>query len=148
MLIDEWAEISELFLNDSGLVIEHYIDGRATAEFAVYDASGSFTFYERQQVLIKDVVGDLFFAGVLQKAEEIKIPGQAAKIHSISAADYTAILEWRLCDYAAEDTLAGDAVRAIMNEYLAEEGITEGYIEDGELLTEIAIGNKSVARSL
>jgi len=148
MLLDEWIEIGQLWLNDSGLLLDHYIDGRATAAFAIWDESGAYTFYERQQVTIKAWDNTLFFAGVLQKAETIKLPGSAtAKFHSIEAADYTCILEWRTCDYAAENKLAGDAVREILAEYLAEEGITEGLIEAGELLTEISIGNKSVAQA-
>jgi len=148
LLLDDWIEISQRWLNDPGLVLDHYIDGRATAAFAIWDESGAYTFYERQQVTIKSWDNTLFFAGVLQKVETIKLPGSAtAKFHSVEAADYTCILEWRTCDYAAENKLAGDAVREILAEYLAEEGITEGLIEAGELLTEISIGNKSVAQA-
>lgn len=134
---------SSIIQNESGLLIDHYVDGRATCTFTVYDSTGAFTFYERQQVQVKDENDNLEFAGVVQSVETVTIPGTDKKFHSISAADFTAILGWRLVDYAAEDTLAGDAVRAIMVEFLASEGITEGYIESGELLTQIAIGNKS-----
>jgi hypothetical protein len=146
---EELAAISDQkWLAVEPLVIDHYIDGRATTEFVVWDSAGEFTFYERQKILITDLDLVPFFAGVLQKAETTKLPGSAtAKFHSISAADYTAILEWRLCDYAAENKLAGDAVSEILLEYLAEEGIAAGVIEGGELLTEISIGNKSVAQA-
>jgi hypothetical protein len=143
MLLDDWADITQLWLNDAGLPIDHYTDGRATASFTVYDAAGAYTFYERQQVVIQNWDNTLVFAGVVQTCQTIRIPGTTIKFHSIDAADYTAVLGWRLVDYAATDKLPGDAVREIMAEYLVEEGISEGYIEDGSILTEISIGNKS-----
>ena len=142
-LLDDWAEIGQLWLNDAGLAMDHYTDGRATASFTVYDAAGAYTFYERQQVIIEHWDHTLVFAGVVQTCQTVAIPGTSHKFHSIDAADYTAILGWRIVDYAATDKLPGDAVKEILDEYLAEEGISEGYIEDGSILTEIAIGNKS-----
>lgn len=126
---------------------DDYTDGRATAGFTVFDSAGDLTFYERQQVLITDADMVKDFAGVIQEAAVHVIPGTVKKFMVISAADFTAVLDWRNVDYSALDTLAGDAVRAIMDEYLAEEGITEGYIEGGELLTEISIGNKTAGEA-
>jgi hypothetical protein len=134
-------------LSCESLSIDHYIDGRATAGFTVFDSAGDLTFYERQQVLITDADMVKSFAGVIQEAAAHVIPGTVKKFIVIGAADFTAILDWRNVDYSALDTLVGDAVRAIMDEYLAEEGITEGYIEGGELLTEISIGNKTVGEA-
>jgi len=138
---------TEHILTIEPLTIEHDIDGRSVASFTIWDADAEFTFYERQQVIILGNNGSTApfgFAGVIVSVAETPIPRSTAKMHYVEAADYTAILEWRIVDYAAEDTLAGDAVTEIMEDYLAEEGITEGVIEDGELLTEISIGNKSV----
>src|SRR5574343_885154 len=143
LLDDAWAGIAHLWLNESALNIEHNADHRSTASFTVYDASGSLTFYERQLVHIRNMDKELRFMGVVQSCQTISIPGTAMKFHSIDAADLSAVLDWRMVDYAAEDKLAGDAIREILSEYLAEEGITEGYIEDGNLMTEIAISNKS-----
>jgi hypothetical protein len=141
---DAWAGITHLWLNESGLSIEHNADHRSTSGFTVYDASGSMTFYERQLVSIRNIDNELRFVGVIQNCQTIRIPGTNVKFHTIDAADLSSILDWRVVDYAAEDKLAGDAVREILAEYLAEEGITEGYIEDGNLMTAIAISNKSV----
>jgi len=141
-------DVSQLWLNDSGLTIDHYTDGRSTAAFTVLDSAGAYTFYERQQVLIRSADNALRFGGVVQSCNTFRIPGTTIKFHSIEAADYTAILDWRMIDYSAENQLAGDAVQAILDEYLAEEGITAGYIEDGNLLTEISIGNKSALQGL
>ena len=91
---------------------------------------------------------NLLYAGLIQSCEETAIPGSAMKFHSIESADFTSMLDWRVVDYAAEDTLPGDAVRDIIEEYLAEEGITEGYIEDGTVLEEISLGNVSAATGL
>jgi len=135
-------------LNESAIQIDHYVDGRATAGFAVFDVGGIYIFYERQQVTIRDLAGALVFGGVVQSCESIRIPGSVAKIHTIAAADYTAILDWRIVDYAEEDQLAGDAVLEILADYLAAEGITEGEIESGNLLTQIEIANKSAYQGL
>ena len=136
---------SPIWLNDPGVSIEHNVDGRATASLTIRDDSGTMVFYERQKVLITDLDGVPDFAGLVQSCEEIKIPGTSMKFHSIEAADFTLILDWRIIDYAATDKLPGDAVREIIDEYLAEEGITEGYIEDGVSLTEISLGNVTAA---
>lgn len=53
MLLDEWADIDQLWLNESGLTIEHRTDGRSSASFVVLDSAGAYTFYERQQVIIE-----------------------------------------------------------------------------------------------
>ncbi len=144
LLDDDWAGIGHLWLNESGLNIEHNADHRSTASFTVYDASGAYTFYERQLVHIRNLDNEIRFMGVVQSCQTIRIPGTAIKFHSIEAADLSSILDWRMADYAAEDKLAGDAVREILSEYLGEEGVTEGYIEGGNLMDEIAISNKSV----
>lgn len=143
MLLDEWIGSENLWLNDSGLQIEHRTDGRSSASFVVLDTAGAYTFYERQQVIIQYWDGTKQFAGVVQSCQEIRLPGTDVKFHTIDAVDYTAILGWRMIDYAANDKLPGTAVQEILDEYLAEEGITAGYIEPGNQLTEIAIGNKS-----
>ena len=143
LLDDTWAGITHLWLNESGLTIEHNTDHRATASFTVFDSAGSKDFYERELVYARNIDNEVRFLGVVQSCESYPLPGTASKFHTIDATDLTAILDWRVVDYAAEDTLAGDAVREIMSEYLGEEGITEGYIEDGNLMTEIAISNKS-----
>ncbi|MCK9570403.1 hypothetical protein M0R72_15760 [Candidatus Pacearchaeota archaeon] len=148
LTLAEIFSVNSLILNESGIQIEHNVDGRATSSFTAYDSAGSLTFYERQKVECKDLDNNLLFAGLVQSAEEVKVPGTDIKFHSIDATDFTAMLDWRVIDYAAEDTLAGDAVKAIMTEYLAEEGITEGYIEDGVVLTEISLGDVTATVAL
>ncbi len=135
-------------LSCEAITKDHYIDGRSTAGFVVLDETAAYQFNEREQVLIEDIDGNKEFAGIVLRCEEFKFPGSALTFHTIDAADYTAILDWRVIDYAAEDKLAGGAVREIIDEYLVEEGITEGYIESGELLTEISIGNKTALQGL
>jgi lysophospholipase L1-like esterase len=133
------------WLANEPLSIDHYTAGRATAGFVALDLTGAMTFYERQMVIIESLDEEKYFAGLVQSCESVQIPGTSMVFHTIDATDFTAMLDWRLIDYAAEDQLAGDAVRAIMEEYLAEEGITEGYIANGELLTQIALANCSAA---
>ena len=145
MTAEEMAGIKDYrILVGESLAIDHNTDGRSTCSFVVRDDAGTYAFYEREQVLITDLDMIKSFGGVLQSDEVTRIPANVMRFHSISATDYTAILDWRVVDYSANDKLAGDAVREMMIEYLTEEGVTEGYIEGGELLTEISIGNKSI----
>lgn len=136
------------WLTSEPLSIDHYVDGRATAGFVILDLAGTMTFYERELALVTNLDEEHSFAGLVQSCESIRIPGTSMVFHTIDATDFTAILDWRLVDYAAEDKLAGDAVRDILEEYLAEEGITEGYIANGELLTQIALTNCSATTAL
>jgi hypothetical protein len=147
-LAEIFATSNNIWLNDPGVNIEHNVDGRATANFAVKDDAGTMTFYERMKVEIRDIDNIPYFCGIIQSCEEVKIPGSAMKFHSIDATDFTAMLDWRVIDYAAETKLAGEAVREILAEYLAEEGITEGYIEDGVVLTEISLGDVTATVAL
>ena len=143
------AIASRKWLSGEPLSIDHYTDGRATFGLSIYDSEGIFAFFERQQVRVMDLDHIASFAGLVQSAQSIRFPGSnTKKFWVIDAADFTSMLDWRVIDYAAEDKLAGDAVREIMDEYLEEEGITEGYIEGGELLTEISFGNCSATVAL
>jgi len=136
------------WLANEPLSIDHYVDGRATAGFVVLDLTGAMAFYERGLVLVTDLDENRSFAGLVQSCESVRIPGTSIVFHTIEATDFTAILDWRLVDYAAENTLAGEAVRDLIEEYLAEEGITEGYIANGELLTQITFANCSATTAL
>jgi hypothetical protein len=143
------AIVSRKWLSGEPLSIDHYTDGRATCGLTIYDSAGAFAFFERMQILIEDLDKNKSFAGLVHSAQSTRFPGSdTKKSWVIDAADFTAMLDWRVVDYAAEDTLAGQAVREIMDEYLAEEGITEGYIEDGLVLTEISFGNCSATVAL
>jgi hypothetical protein len=141
-------QVTSKILNGSSINIEHNVDGRATCSFTVRDDAGAMAFYERMAVECKDLDNNILYAGLVQSAEETKIPGNVVKFHGIESADFTAMLDWRVIDYAAEDKLAGDAVKEILTEYLAEEGITEGYIEDGVVLTEISLGDVTATVAL
>ncbi|MCK9569636.1 hypothetical protein M0R72_11905 [Candidatus Pacearchaeota archaeon] len=140
--------INSKILNDSSINIEHNVDGRATCSFSVKDEAGTLAFYERMAVECRDLDNNLSYAGLVQSCEVTKIPGLAMRFHSIDSTDFTAMLDWRVIDYAAENKLPGAAVREIITEYLAEEGITEGYIEDGVQLDSIALGNVSASAGL
>ncbi|MFA4886176.1 MAG: hypothetical protein WC601_10450 [Desulfotomaculaceae bacterium] len=147
---------SHKWLQSEPLQVDHYTDGRATCNFAVLDLAGEFAFRERMRILVTDLDMNRSFAGLLASAEPIRFPGSAVgKIWAIDAADFTSMLDWRVVDYVAEVKLAGDAVKDILAEFLAEEGITEGSvllpgdgIEDGELLKEISLGNCSATVAL
>jgi len=148
MTLAEIFPVESKLLNESGINIEHFVDGRATCGFTVLDEAGTMAFYERMKVEIKDLDNNLSYAGLVQSGEIVKVPGTSIKFHVIDSPDFTAMLDWRIVDYAATNKLAGDAVKEILAEYLAEEGITEGYIEDGVELSEISLGDVTATVAL
>lgn len=81
MLLDEWADIDQLWLNESGSPIDHRTDGMSSASFVVLDSAGAYTFYERQQVIIQYWDGTKQFAGVAQSCQEIQVPGKDKLLH-------------------------------------------------------------------
>jgi hypothetical protein len=137
-----------LILSAESFNIGHDIEGRSTAGLTIKDSIGAFLISERQQFVYSDLDGNEEFAGVVHSCEEIRIPGTNYVFHTVDAVDYNAILDWRIVNYAAENTLAGDAVKALLTTYLVDEGVTAGHIEDGELLTQISFGNKTLKEAL
>ena len=138
-----------LSLEAEAFTVTHEIDGRSTAGMTIKDATDSMTFSERQQIIYSDLDDNAEFAGVVSSCQEIRIPGTDYVFHTIDAVDYTAILDWRIANDAYETTdlvplYAGNAVQAMMTEYLADEGISAGTIETGPELTQIVISEKTL----
>ena len=136
-------------LAESGIQIAHDINGRSTCNFSIKDADGSQEYKRGQSILIYDIDYNIEFAGTISGSETIKLPGLSSMhFHSIEGGDYWAILQRRVAVYTALDVYAGDAVRALWSTYLVAEGIGLGLIEDGELLSEVAINYRPVAEAV
>jgi hypothetical protein len=141
---DTWSDIAEHTWYDAcdpdthirlgTASIEHTIDGRSTATFEYIDFNATNHFDKGQEVLIRDVESNILFGGLIEEVTE-ELIGSASDplVHMIQAADYTSIADRRLFVGAYESTTAGDIVRDIMS-VLSEDGITEGLIQEGEVL--------------
>ena len=118
-----------------GASIDHNTDGRSTAMFTIIDVGANHHFEKGQVVEIRDMTGDTVFGGLIEEVTEqlITTPSDPILTHDVQAADYTRLADRRLFVGAYEEGVAGDIVRDILD-VLAEDGITEGTIQDGTLL--------------
>jgi hypothetical protein len=136
------------------LAIHHTIEEASTAEFVVKDALGAtrgtpWHFTKGMQVLIQEDDETMIFGGVVDSVEEEPLTGLSPLIwHNISCVDWHYLAGKRLVVYAATDTATDVAVDYILATYLADEGITEGYIEPGPVLAEIALNYVSASAAM
>jgi len=123
-------------LADPVPTIDHRIEERSTATFDILDMEEHHSFEYGQEVLIRDEQGRLF-GGLIEEATVVRIsPSEGGLRHSIQCIDYHALADRRQFHAAYESETGGNIVRDIL-EILAEEGVTEGEIQPGELLENI-----------
>jgi hypothetical protein len=92
---------------------------------AVIETGKSFTIYDG---------ATKFFEGIIIKsASKEKYPGYLE--YTLSVSDNTAIADRRIIAKVYENEFAGDIARDLIMEVLGEEGITEGIIDDGPLIS-------------
>jgi hypothetical protein len=112
--------------------IQHQIEERSTARFAVNDPTGAYSFEQGHEVLL-DIVGpdidrERIFGGVVQEAAIDVITASGHLFHHISATDYHYIAESKLFTGAYVTPTAGEIVYDILYDELYEEGVREGAI--------------------
>jgi len=118
------------------LSIDERVEERSVCSFDVRDDSGTSHFLKGQQVWVRDWNHNVVFAGVIESVEEVLLPGTTALVHSIEVTDWHYLADKRVIAEAWEDTLAGDIVKDIIADVLTYEGVTEGTIEDGPVISE------------
>ena len=139
ILDEDWAGIAHLWKRGS-LGIHHAIEEASTADLVAKDAAGSWAFTKGMQVLIREIDNTMIFGGVIDTAKRVPLGGLSSLVwHSLSCQDWHYLAQKRLVVYAATATATDVAVRYILDTYLAEEGVTEGYIEPGPEMEEIAL---------
>lgn len=117
---------SRLTVRANTLEIQKAIGQRSTADFAVIDEAGTHHYEQGTPVeIVDDVSGERIFAGVLDSGKELApAPATLALLHhTVGFADWHYLADKRRITYAAEDTLAGDIFKAIIDAKLAEEGV-------------------------
>jgi hypothetical protein len=124
--------------------INHSSDHRSTVDFQVYDATSILDFVEGSVVTIRDEDYDIIFAGVIASGGGVKVQRLEGpidcRIHTITAIDWTWLLDKRLVYLAVSNQLAGDIVKLIISTILIDEGVTIGQVDDGDLVKEFRAG--------
>lgn len=123
-------DMSSLLFRNT-LSIEDSTGERSTAEFELFDAEGTTNLNVGLPVQIYDKNDNLVFAGITENPLEETVPGTEALRINVSCVDNTAKADRHLVARTYTDTLAGDIVRQILADKLADEGVTEGVIIDG-----------------
>jgi hypothetical protein len=149
MTIEELIDLGDTqIFAPEGISITHDISCRSGCEFVVVDDGCLLEFKRGQTIIITDIDYNIEFAGTISGSETAKIPGGSSMFfHSIEGGDYWTILQRRVAVYSDTSVYAGDAVRAIWATYLVAEDIGLGYVEDGELLSEVMINYRPISEA-
>jgi hypothetical protein len=113
--------------------IEDSIDERSTLSMSIIDERNRLSFQKGQPVDVYDGE-ELIFSGVIETA--VKNKNTVDMVHDIQCIDWHYLADKRIMAKAYENELAGDIIKDIISTYLADEGVTEGTIQDGALVTE------------
>lgn len=125
--------------------IDDALGQRSTASFVVIDKQGNKRYGRGQQVVIwNDTMTEKMFSGVIHRCVASYMSlGNIAKTHDISCSDWTYLTDKRIMAKAYRNQSAGSIVRDIITNYLTDEGITEGEVQDGPAVVE-AVFNYTV----
>jgi hypothetical protein len=137
---------NEEVLISKNWVIRDSIDSRNTFSFVVIDLLALNDLYVGALVefeIIGQISNTLIFGGTIEKITEYEI-GNGFIEYQISAVDYNSLADKRVVVDSVDNKNAGDIIRDSILPILAEEGITEGTIQDGPLITK-AIFNYNTA---
>lgn len=157
----------EILFGKNTLRIDDAIDERTTCRFDVIDMDGTQSYRKGQNVEVYNN-GVLIFAGVVETAKEIVIAQNGAKSHQINAVDWHYLADKRIIAKAYQNQTVGYIVRDIVENYLADEGVTIDFIahhtflstdqpvsypfqstvDDGQLLTEAVFNYSRVSDAL
>lgn len=128
--------------------IDHRIEERSTARFAIDDLAGSYVFEKGQHVRIwGSGDGVLLFGGVIDRATK-RWEGNTYVSHEIECADYHYLADKRLFSGAYEAATAAEVIVQDILEILREEGVTEGLIMAGEVLERQAFPHQPCSEAM
>lgn len=113
------------------LRIESAIGRRSQASYALY-TDNSTHFQQYQQTTIYDQDTYLVFSGYITTPKEVKPGLQPSLLHSISCADQHFLADKRVIATSYVNKTCGFIFQDIVNKYLLSEGITVGFIYDGQ----------------
>lgn len=125
-------------LNTSPVNIHHRVEDVSTADFDVYDEENQWHFRKGQPIAIKNIDYELEFSGFISSVKEKHISGSTKIIHTIEGIDNHYLAQKRVVAKAFQDEKVEDCVTWILENILADEGITEGEIQ----VTEVTVSQK------
>lgn len=100
---------------------------------------------------VKDPEGATVFRGVLADTDWDLILGTDAVAWKLKFSDFNSLAD-RVCVFDYYDNahypLTSDIVKAIITDYLAQFGVTEGTIEDGSTVSEVTYNGQKASKSL
>jgi len=122
-------------INDS-LRINDAVETRSTASFVVRDTAGTAEYLQGQPVEIR-LDGTLIFGGVVDNSTEERVGSGNVLLHRVVCVDWHYLVDKRVVAESFTDTSAGEVANFIIDNYLVDEDITAGTIEDGHLLSTV-----------
>lgn len=130
------------------LKINHEVNKRSTCRFQLADASGELHLTSGEPVEIYDAQGEKIFGGLVeQPEEEIPLGSDVIKI-PVTCVDYQALADRWLVAESYENRTCGFMVRDLLDKKLAQDGVTEGNIQEGPEATRVVFPYISLADAM
>jgi len=126
-LIECYINNSAVSLLTNSLSIEDEIGIRSITSFTVRDDTGSLEFEQGMPMRIEDN-GTIITQGYVDSSTKYALSSAKFYAHDVECIDMVYLADKRLISYFAYNKLAGDVVKDLVDEKLAEEGVT--YITD------------------
>ncbi|MCP1393422.1 MAG: hypothetical protein J5I35_11835 [Methanothrix harundinacea] len=147
-LMEEYGGEWKTYIKSGSFIVEDVLEERSQCSFIVVDTTAAFAFSQSMRVEVTDLYGAVLFTGFIDSVEEFLEPGTGMLLHTVECVDNHYLADKRVVAYSAEDTLAGDIVEDLIDEYLVAEGITAGTIEDGPTITETILAYVTVSEAM
>ena len=126
-MIECYINNSAVSLLTNSLSIEDEIGIRSITSFTVRDDTGSLEFEQGMPMRIEDN-GTIITQGYVDSSTKYALSSAKFYAHDVECIDMVYLADKRLISYFAYNKLAGDVVKDLVDEKLAEEGVT--YITD------------------
>ena len=136
----------EVLIKKNTKSIENAVEERSTAKFIVIDYDG-IEYRKGQNVEIYDE-GKLVFSGVIEKPVRKKDSADNIYYHTITCVDWHYLADKRIVRGGYANKTAGAIVRDIIENYLSEEGISEGFIYNGPIVAQAQFNYISAAKAI
>ncbi len=133
---------------EKSLNISEAVNERSIAVFSLVDKTGLYrpTVGEVVEIYNND---ELVFAGSIDDLPEMMIEGTTTLLYqNIPIVDFHQSADRKLVAESYENRTAGFIVKDILNKFLAEEGITEGEIQDGVVVQKAVFNYLTVSQCL
>jgi len=122
-----------LYNERRSISVDRRIEERSTAAFSPVDITGAVSYVRGQPIEMRDVFGAIIFSGFIDTPNK---KNQSRVIHDISCMDNHYLADKRLVVQSYRNVTAGFMVHDIWENYLADEGVTIGDIQNGPVVAE------------